>query len=160
MNIDSTYFSWHKETLLQDLFFSCITLTKNLSAVLKTCPHKWWVRHFITFPFNSQTLCHIANSVTHFSNPSFSTTVIYMTAAIRATGYINTLSSKCFEIRKKKGVGFGFTLSTGMSFRIRQLWAWILALQITSCGFWSHLHQLCYLIIRSMLSNVQSVINK
>lgn len=91
--------------------FSCITLTKNLSAVLKTCPHKWWVRHFIIFPFNSQTLCHIANSVTHFSNASFSTTVIYMTAAIRATGYINTLSSKCFETRKKKGVGFGFTLS-------------------------------------------------
>lgn len=104
-------------------FFSCITLTKNLSAVLRACPHKWWVRHFIIFPFNSQTLCHTANSVTRFSKASFSTTVTYMTAATGATGYINTLSSKCFEIRKKKGVEFGFTLSTSISFRIRQLWA-------------------------------------
>lgn len=129
--------------------FSYITLTKNLSAVLKTCPHKWWVRHFIIFPFNSQTLCHIANSVSSFfQTPSFSTTVIYMTAAIRATGYINTLSSNVLKLGRRKGRIWIHSFS-GMSFRIRQLWAWILALQITSCGFWSHLHQLSYLIIKS-----------
>lgn len=128
--------------------FSCITLTKNLSAVLRTCPHKWWVRHFIIFPFNNQTFCHLANSVTHFSKARFSTAVIYRIATIRATGCTNTPSPKCLWVHSFYSI----------SFRVRQLWVWILALQFTNCGFGSQLHQFSYLKFGSRLFNVQGVI--
>lgn len=131
-------------------FLSYITLTKNLSVVLRTCPHKWWLRHFIMFSSNSQTFHHIANLMTHFTKASFSTTSIYRIANIRATGCINTLFTKCLETgKKKRPVGFRFILSTRISFGIRHIWVWIFPLKLASCGFGPQLsfskHQFSYL---------------
>lgn len=119
-------------------FLSYITLTKNLSVVLRTCPPKWWLRHFIMFSSNRQTFHHIENLMTHFTKANFSTTSIYRIAIIdiRATDCINTLFTKCLKTRKKKRpVGFRFILSASISFGIRHIWVWILPLKLASCGF-------------------------